>query len=75
MSKRMTQVQLQRGPNVQVAWIEDRGAKLGANVTLKLGEGDRDPGWVVTDVFGSLPEAQVLLNATAHKHHRKYTDI
>ncbi|MDB5097683.1 MAG: hypothetical protein JWM80_2104 [Cyanobacteria bacterium RYN_339] len=72
----MKQVDLQRGASVQTAWIEARGARLGATIELKLGEGERSPGWQVTRVYQQgLPEEQVLINATAHKHHRAYTDI
>ena len=73
--REMNQVELRKDQRVHVGWIEARGARVGATVELKLGEGQRDPGWQVTRVWGPLPEAQVLLNATAHKYHRARTDV
>ena len=74
-SNLMYQCELRKGPRTHVAWIEARGAKVGAVVELKLGEGLRDPGWSVTQVYGSLPEEQVTLNAMAFKYHRTRTDV
>jgi hypothetical protein len=72
----MKQVDLQRGVNVQTAWIEERGARLGATVELKLGEGVTSPGWRVTRVYDhGRPDAEVQRDATAYKSHRKHTDI
>lgn len=72
----MKQVDLRRGQNVQTAWIEERGARLGAIVELKLGEGERSPDWKVTRVYSQgLPDEQVMQNATAYKYHRLQTDI
>jgi hypothetical protein len=51
MGKLMKQVDLRRGVNYQTAWIEEREARVGATVELKLGEGVYSPGWVVTRVY------------------------
>lgn len=73
--KRMYQVELRKGSNIHVAWIEERGARVGAVVELKLGDGVRDPRWAVTQVWGSQPESLVYQNAEAYKYHRGRTDV
>lgn len=71
----MFQCELRKGRRVHIGWIESRGAWVGAAVELKLGDGLRDPGWRVTQVWGSMPEEQVMVNATAYKYHRARTDV
>ena len=71
----MVQCKLSKGNRVDIGWIEERGAKVGAIVERKYGEGERDPDWKVEEVYGSLPADQVQENAKAYKHHRSRTDI
>ena len=69
------QCQLMKGNTRQVAWIPEHGAKKGAILELKLGEGDRDPGWEVVEVGASKEAAEVQERARDFTRTRKASDI
>lgn len=66
----MYQCELRKGKRQHVAWLEARGAWVGAVVELALAEGLKDPGWRVVTVLHSLPEEQLTLGAPHFKFHR-----
>ena len=71
----MFQCRLRKENREDVAWIEARGAKVGAVVEIKNGE-ERDPGWEVLEVYQpGKPSAEVHENARSWKNHRSRTDI
>ena len=67
-----TQCRLERDGNIQTAWIDKRGARIGAKVALKE---DNDQFWEVTAVYNTLPDEVVKQNERNYKTHRKGTDI
>jgi hypothetical protein len=51
------QCRFKRGESETIAWIEERGAKVGASVELKTADGER---WNVIEVFApGLDEAKL----------------
>lgn len=58
--KQYVQCRLERGDSVVTAWIEERGAKVGAEVEL-LPERDL---WVVREVFADAPMPEDQLRET-----------
>lgn len=65
------QCRLEQGTARQVAWIEDRGAKLDAQVELKDGSGR----WKVASVGPSVSHKQAIAMRDAHRTQREASDI
>lgn len=59
MTTVMKQCCLVNGDSQMIAWIEERGAKLGASVELKGFEGDRKF-WKVDEVYNPALSSDVL---------------
>ena len=66
----MFQCELRKGRRVHHAWLDARGAWVGAVVVLDLGNGIKDPGWRVVGILGSLPQEQLTLGFPDFKYHR-----
>jgi len=62
---------LERDGAQQVAWIESRGAKVGARVEIK----EDGLFWTVKQVRGSAPAETIKKNERNFKSHRTATDI
>lgn len=64
-----------QGDKVQTAWIEERGAKVGARVTFK--DAPDDAGlWEVESVGEErMPEKRAKEFERAYLHHRECSDI
>jgi hypothetical protein len=69
--KTLTQCLLSLNGDKQTAWIETRGAKVGAQVELK----EDGQFWTVLEVHDTLDEEVVKQNERNFKSHRKGTDI
>lgn len=68
----MKQCQLNRDGAKQVAWIEERGATIGATVEFKP-SGEL---WVVEEVYDlTQPRSVIAENERNWSTHRKATDI
>jgi hypothetical protein len=70
-TERVTQCKLERNGNLQTAWIESRGAKLGANVELK----EDGQLWTVREVYSSMDQEEHKGMVSAQRDHRKGSDV
>lgn len=69
-------VNLQKGNTHQVAWIAERGAKVGAVLELLDKEGEDAKGWVVTSVSdGRINRETAVSMRDAYRTQRKASDI
>ena len=64
------QCELRKGRRVHYAWLDARGAWVGAVVELALPGNLKDPGWRVVSVLGSLPQEQLTLGVPDFRFHR-----
>jgi hypothetical protein len=72
MATMYRQCKFTRGTQTQYAWIEERGAIVGAQVELKS---DNHEKWTVAEVGGRLTEDYVRELERDHAHQRKASDI
>lgn len=68
------QCKLKKGALIQISWIPDKLATIGAILKLKTME-IWDNGWIITEVYAQRPESKVLLNRDDYRYHRMATDI
>jgi hypothetical protein len=68
----MTQCLLRRGDMLQTAWIEQRGAIVGAEVELKTENGEF---WRVERVYDTVPVSVVYTVQKNERDHRSATDV
>lgn len=74
MSDTSTQCKMSKWGQHYTAWIPTKFAKVGGYVKLKL-DGTWDDGWMVEEVFTTLPAKYVAERANDYKSTRKASDI
>jgi len=68
----MVQCELKKGNKRQVAWIEERGAKVGNNVELKT---DNHEIWEVVSTGSKMKKEDLDKINKFHRTHREGSDI
>jgi hypothetical protein len=68
------QCSFERENSHTVAWIPERGAKVGAVVEFKDGD-KRDAGWKVVRVGGRMDEKQLHDFNSMNRSHRQGSDV